>query len=225
MINTTDIGDGVPVTWTTGHAAPTSARPAMIVVPSIFGVAEDLQARMAELAEDGSLIAAFDPFWRVAPGVVPYDDVQAAFKRVGDVDRKQVYVDFQTVIAWARQNGGSHGRVAGLGICFGGPFCLIAAADGLIDGVVTWHGSQMHNWIARAAEMRVPMEHHFGAEDPVVPLEHVEQIRAAFAGHEQVTIVVHEGASHGFSHAGAAYQEKAALAGIDAARKMLTLLR
>jgi carboxymethylenebutenolidase len=109
----------------------------------------------------------------------------------------------------------------------GGPFALLAAADGLADGVVTWHGTRMEVFLERAAEMRCPMRHHFGAEDPFSPAEAVEAVRKAFHGREDVEIAVHEGASHGFSQRGLAraYHERAELAGMDAVRELIERLR
>ena len=41
-----------------------------------------------------------------------------------------------------------------------------------------------------------------GAADRIVSLEAVDRIRAAFAEHPEVTVAVHPGAGHGFSHLG-----------------------
>ncbi len=198
-----------------------AALPYVLVVPSIFGIAADLVAQMTELSSDG-VIVAFDPFWRVEPGPIAYDDMQGAFDRLGKLDRQACLADWLATINWARAQPNCNGTVIALGICFGGPFCLLAAADGLVDGVVTWHGSQMHNFIARAAEMRCPMVHHIGGADQFVPAEAVEAIRMAFASHSNVDLVVHDGADHGFSHAGPAYVEAAARAGVASVRQLMT---
>ena len=106
-----------------------------------------------------------------------------------------------------------------LGICFGGPYALLAAADGAVDGVVAWHGTRMEDHIGRAAEMRCPMRLHFGAVDPFVPAKAVDALRHAFAGRADVRFLVHPSATHGFSHRAApnAYDapaERAALASL-----------
>lgn len=98
-----------------------------------------------------------------------------------------------------------------------------AAADGVVDGVVTWHGTRMESYVKRAAEMRCPMRLHFGSADPFVSLEAVEAVRAAFAGHRDVRIIVHDGATHGFSHRAApqAYDDHAERAGMDSLRELI----
>jgi carboxymethylenebutenolidase len=68
----------------------------------------------------------------------------------------------------------------------------------------------MEDHLARAAEVRCPVRLHFGAADPFVPLPAVETIRTALDAHLDVRIVVHDGATHGFTHRTAPpYDERA----------------
>ena len=119
-----------------------------------------------------------------------------------------------------------HPKVVVLGICFGGPSALLAAADGVADGVVTWHGSHMSDFLARASEMRCPMRLHFGGEDPFVPTQAVAAVRSAFTGRHDVRIIVHDGATHGYSHRAApqAYDRQAERAGMDSLRELIGLV-
>jgi carboxymethylenebutenolidase len=194
---------------------------AVVVAPSAFGVADDLQAQLQELARDATLVVAFDPFFRGEAGVVPYDDMPRVMKRLQALDRGRAYRDLRATIEWARAESGR--PVVVLGICLGGPFALLAAADGAAQGVVTWHGSRMENYLDRAPQMRCPMRLHFGAVDPLSPPEVVQRVRAAFAGHADVRLVVHEGATHGFSHrtAAQAYQRAAEQAGLESVRELV----
>jgi carboxymethylenebutenolidase len=195
--------------------------PALVVVPSIFGPAPDLIARLSRFS-DRAVIAVPDPFWRVGGGVVPYADHEGAVGRLEGFDLRRCIDDLRAVLDWTRDR--CNGRVAGLGICFGGPFVLRFAGEGRLQGVVTWHGSRMENFLERAGEITCPMRLHFGEEDPVTPPEAIEKIRAAFASHPDVSIAVHPGAVHGFSHDGDAYDEKACQAGLDATGALLESL-
>jgi dienelactone hydrolase len=67
------------------------------------------------------------------------------------------------------------------------------------------------------------MRLHFGGADPFVPPEAVDAVRAAFAGRRDVRIIVHDGATHGFSHREApqAYDEHAERAGMDSLRELI----
>jgi carboxymethylenebutenolidase len=171
---------------------------AVVIVPPAFGIAPDLEQQMEEVARSASLVVALDPFFRDDAGLIPYGDMQAVMARMKTHDRERTYRDLRKAIDFARAESGK--PVVVLGICFGGGLALTAAADGAADGVVTWHGSRLENFVARAAEMRCPMRLHFGSVDPVSPPEAVEKVREAFAGRDDVRISIHDGAAHGFSH-------------------------
>jgi carboxymethylenebutenolidase len=191
----------------------------LVVVPSIFGPAPDLLDRLAEF-DDRALVAVPDPFWRNGGGVVPYDRHDAAIARLRGFDLRRCIDDLSAVVDHVR--GRVDGPVVGLGICFGGPFVLRFAAQGRLDGVVTWHGSRMEDHLERASEIACPLRLHFGSADPISPPEAIEKIRSAFATHPDASIVVHPGADHGFSHDGPAYDQKACRAGLDAVQELLT---
>jgi carboxymethylenebutenolidase len=194
---------------------------AILIVPSVFGIGPDLEAQMEELAADASVVVAIDPFFRDDPGHVPYDRRDRVNARLQGLDRERAARDVRAAIGWLRARDGVRSLVM-LGICFGGPFALVAAADGLVDGVATWHGTRMEAFLDRAGEMRVPMRLHFGGADPFVPMEAVEAVRAAFAGRDDVRLAVHDGATHGFSHRGSprSYDAPAEQAGMASLRDL-----
>lgn len=194
---------------------------AVVVMPSAFGVAADLEAQMAELVERASLVVALDPFFREDAGPAPYDDMARVMTRLQRLDPERAYRDLGAAIEWARAL--ANVPVILIGICFGGPYALRAAADGIVDGVVTWHGTRMEQHLDRAADMRCPMHLHFGSVDPFVSPAAVDAIRAKFVARPEVRIVVHEGATHGFSHRAAAraHHPRAEQAGMDSVRELV----
>ncbi len=192
--------------------------PALLVVPSIFGPAPDLMERLGALG-DAALVVAPDPFWRTGEGVVGYDDIDTAFGRLADFDMAVCAAEMTAAAGWARANG--NGTVIGLGICFGGPFVLRLAAKGHLDGLVTWHGSRMEQSIDVVERIRCAVRHHMGAADPVTPPETVTAIRDAFAGNADAQVIVHDGASHGFSHDGDAFDPVAYAAGFASVEELL----
>lgn len=198
--------------------ADASDVPALVVVPSIFGAAEDLIERLGELGEE-ALVVVPDPFWRTGEGAVPYDDVDTAFGRLTEFDMGACGAEMAAAAEWARDEG--NGTVIGLGICFGGPFVLRLAAKDLLDGLVTWHGSRMEQSLDRVADIACPVRHHLGSADPITPPETIEALREAFADHDDAQIIVHEGATHGFSHDGDAFDPVAYRAGFESVRGLL----
>ncbi len=182
------------------------AHPAVVVVPSIFGPAPDLLERLGALAGD-TLVVVPDPFWRTGEGHVAYNDLDAAIGRLGEFDPAACAAEMAAAVDWARDR--SNGHVVAVGICFGGPFVLRLAAADAVQGIVTWHGSRMEQHLEVVPDIGCPVRHHLGSEDPVSPPEAVEAIREAFADHDDARIVVHPGATHGFSHDGDAWDPEA----------------
>jgi len=195
----------------------------VVVVPSAFGIGPDLLAQMEELATDASWVVAIDPFFREDAGPLSLDDRDRAFARARAADRARTGRDVRAAVEWARARDGGPHRVVLVGICFGGPPGLLAAAEGIVDGVVTWHGSRMEQVLDRAAEMRCSMRLHLGGADPVVPPAALAALRAAFAERPDVRIVVHEGVGHGFTHRDSpkAYDASAERAAMASVRELV----
>ena len=61
-------------------SATETPRPALVIVPSIFGVPPDLIEQMEELAER-AFVVAIDPFRRTQPGALRYMNPPAALAR------------------------------------------------------------------------------------------------------------------------------------------------
>jgi carboxymethylenebutenolidase len=193
---------------------------AVVVMPSAFGITEGLQQQMRELAVDATAVVTIDPFFRFDAGVVPYDDMTRVIGRLQRLDTTQAEREFHAAVQWVRDE--FHvASVLALGICFGGPFALRAAADRVVQGAVTWHGTRMEQHLDRASEIVCPMHLHFGAVDPFVSMDAVERIRSALAHRDDVHIAVHANATHGFSHRDAPQAfhpdaERAAMASVRA---------
>ncbi len=213
-------GGGTPV-YARGPGDPSQV-PGLVVVPSIFGPAPDLLERIAGLA-DAAHVVVPDPFWRVGGGVVPYDDHEAAFARLGEFDWERCLADMRSVIDWTRER--CNGRVVGLGICFGGPVVMVAAGAENLSGVVTWHGTRIESFLDRTREITCPLRFHFGGADPITPPEVIEQIRTAFSDHPDARFTIYPGLVHGYSHEGESYDEAAAQSGVDDTRALLSSLR
>ena len=207
---------GVPV-WLAGPE-DTSTVPALVVVPSVFGPNEDLLAQMRSLGDE-ALTVVFDPFWRQGGGAMDYRGPAAAMARLEGFERSRCRDDIEAVTRWAKDR--TNGEVVGLGICFGGPWVLLAAAKGLFHGAVTWHGSGMEGVLDRLGGLDAPLRFHFGAIDPITPPEVVSAISAHFEHHPDCRITVHPGADHGFTHEGDAWDPQATDVALREVRELL----
>lgn len=199
--------------------AGTGAGAAVVVVPSVFGVRDDVLALLRRLAPRAARAVVFDTFNRVDEGVLGYDEMPRLMARIRGHAPAQADADLAAAVAWARDAGGTAPAmpVVVLGICFGGGMALRAAVAGRIDGLVTWHGTRLEGNLAGVEHLTCPVRLHFGEDDPVVPAAARAAIAAAFAGHPDAELVVHPGATHGYSHPDAeAWHPVAAQAGLDA---------
>ena len=213
--STPSLQGDLPLTVATGNGAGA----AVVIMPSAFGVADDLRAQMEELTADARLVVSFDPFFRDDPGVVSYGDMGRIFTRLGALDRERAYADLQAALAWTRSK--APGPLVVVGVCFGGLYAMRAAADGLVDGACTWHGTRLDAVLDRVGAVRCPLRLHFGSADPLTPPPLVEQLREALAHHGDARITVHEGATHGFTHPDAeAYDPAAERAAVASVREL-----
>lgn len=183
----------LPITFAEGQGQGT-----LVIFPSAFGVTDDLQAQVDEIARHARLVATFDPFWRDGVPPLPYSDFPGVMARVRGLDRDKAIADFVALAAWARARGGD--KLVAIGVCFGGPFALELGARGMVDGVATWHGSRLESHLDKLAAASCPMALHFGSIDRVVPPAALEQIGEAVRARPEVKVVVHHGADHGFTH-------------------------
>jgi dienelactone hydrolase len=177
---------------------------AVVIAPSAFGIGDDLRTQMRELAAHAHDVVAIDLFG----DALPYTDMAGVMARVRSLDRVRAQTMFNDAVQRARNDGAT--RVIALGICLGGPTAL--AADN-VDGVVCWHGTGIERSVDHLPNVALRL--HFGSNDPVVPISAVDVIRAACSTHHNARVVVHEGATHGFTHRSAsAYDPVAEAAGM-----------
>jgi carboxymethylenebutenolidase len=176
--------------------------PAIICVPSIFGLTTEAYRWLEQYTAAGFLTAVYDPFWRSDPGALsPLDDGERARARArrdatspGDATD-----DLAAAIDTVRALPACSGKVAVAGYCFGGRYAFIAAARLPIDAAVSYHGILVGRSIDVAPDIRVPISLHYGDIDPEAPMDEIEAIRAATAGNPLVDVCVYAGVGHSFT--------------------------
>jgi len=205
-------------TFTGYLAAPAGDAPApgILLITAIFGVDDEMKELADAWAQDGFLVSVPDIFWRVMPG--PTADMEKAFARYEAFDEDQGMRDIEDLIGDLKARPQCNGKVAVLGFCFGGLYAHLSAARLGVDAAGAYHGTRIGSRIEEADKVTCPVSFHFGDQDPVVPMDEVAAIRAAYAGRPNAEIVVHPGATHNFSmpykqgyHAEAAGASRAAV--------------
>jgi carboxymethylenebutenolidase len=171
--------------------------PGILLITAIFGIDDEMKELADAWAADGFVVSVPDIFWRVMPG--PTADMEKAFARYGAFDQEQGMLDIEDLIGDLKARGQCNGKVAILGFCFGGLYAHLGAARLGIDAAGSFHGTKIGSALGETDKITCPVSFHFGDEDPVVPMDEVEAIKTAYAGHENAEFVVYPGASHGFA--------------------------
>jgi len=190
--------------------------PGILLITAIFGVDDEMKELSDAWAADGFVVSVPDIFWRVMSG--PTADMEKAFGRYEAFDAEQGFKDVEDLMKDLRANQRCNGKVGVLGFCFGGRYAQVAASRFGANAVGAYHGTMIEEHLNEMPPVSCPVSFHFGAEDPVVPMEAVEKIMAAYANRDNADIVAHDGAGHNFSmpykdgyHAGVAATSRQAV--------------
>lgn len=184
--------------------------PGLLVFQEIFGVNAAIRATADYFAEEGFVVLAPDMFWRLEPRIeLAYSeaDREKAFGYYGQFDFAAAASDMQAAEAFLRghaavkgQGKGGATQVAALGYCLGGALAYQAAAHCDLDAAVSYYGVAIEKQLDLKDKITCPLVFHCGGEDEHVPMEAVEEIRAAFADRDDVLVNVYEGAPHAFAN-------------------------
>ena len=185
--------------------------PVVLVVQEIFGVHEHIKDVCRRLAKLGYFAISAELYHRQGD-VTKFTDNQEIFaKVVNHVPDSQVMSDLDASVVYAESTGRADtSRLGVTGFCWGGritwTYCV---HNPKVKAAVAWYGRlvapnkaplQPAYPIEFAPQLRVPVLGLYGAEDASIPVEHVEQMRAALkaAGNTTSEIIVYDGAPHAF---------------------------
>lgn len=193
------------------HALPAKEGrlPVVLVVQEIFGVHEYIRDVCRRLAKLGYLAIAPELYARQADVSTMTDIQELLTKVVPRVPDEQVLSDLDAAVDYAVATGkGDARRLAITGFCWGGRIAwLYAARNAKLRGAVAWYGRLVGNRdplhprhpVEVAAELHSPVLGLYGGQDNSIPLESIEQMRAAAsAAGKPVEIVVYPEAGHAF---------------------------
>jgi carboxymethylenebutenolidase len=177
---------------------PAGPAPAIVIVPSIFGVTDAFKVSLDRYASKGFVVVAPDVFWRTHPGgLTPEQRTEgqarmAAYNWDDGLDDLRRTVDaLKRVPAW-------NGKFGIFGFCFGGKHAVFGITRLGAEAGAAFHGTQIHTILDEAATMTKPFSFHYGKDDHVVPMDQVDAIKAALAGKDG-EIYVYEGVGHSFA--------------------------
>lgn len=190
-------------------------RPAIIVVNEIFGIHDYIKDVCRRFAREGYVAIASDYFDR-AGDPASLTDFSAIREIVATATYEQVMGDTEGALSWLDRQRFVRDRAIGVtGFCWGGAVTWMAAARfPQIKAGVAWYGrlvppqaggfgaEEGRPWpVDVAANLRAPVLGLYAENDRGIPLETVEQMRAALSAASNPShseIVVYPGTQHGF---------------------------
>jgi carboxymethylenebutenolidase len=192
--------------------------PAVLVFQEVFGINDNIRGLAVRLAEAGFLALAPDVFWRIEPRFERKDESGLAdgFAMVQQLDLDLAAADITATMAHTLAMPECDGRIGGVGFCLGGTLAYLFATTSRVagrgpDAVVSYYGSGVNGLLGSADRVACPMLFHYGADDPYIPTEQIDEVERALAGRADVTLHRYD-AGHAFSNwdAPSMYDESAA---------------
>ncbi len=179
--------------------------PGVVIIASVYGVDGDVRDMADVLAGHGFAVAAPDPFWRGDKG--PMDRTEDGMRRAAEraKDREPIIErgvqDLADTIADLEARDQCNGRIAVIGLCYGGPYAILGPARLGCAAGIAFHGTKIQNYLGELDRVTVPLVLHWGDEDHALPPEALAQVRAATEGRANVDVTIYPGIKHGYTSA------------------------
>jgi carboxymethylenebutenolidase len=183
------------------------ATAAVIVVQEAFGVNDHIQDVTRRFAREGYVAVAPHIFHRAGGGTAPYDDFSKVLPLFAGLDDTKLLDDIDATIGALTERGFPPERIGIVGFCMGGRITFLVAARRRLGaavgfyggGIVTGRFPQFPPLVGEAGGLQTPWLGLFGDTDESIPVEDVEQLRAALTDAPVAADVVrYPGAGHGF---------------------------
>jgi carboxymethylenebutenolidase len=180
--------------------------PGIVVIQEAFGVNAHIKKVTERIAAEGYVAIAPDIFHREAERIIPYSDMPKAIATLQRVVDGKAMEDVGAAIAHLKsQSNVQSGALGVIGFCMGGRLTYLTAAhhNNDIKCAVAFYGGGIPlgnpSPLSRTGEIKCPMYLFFGAKDQLIPMDHVNQIKAELAAKNvKFQMEVYPEAGHGF---------------------------
>jgi carboxymethylenebutenolidase len=179
----------------------------VIVVQEAFGVNDHIKDVSRRFAAEGYHTVAPHLFHRAGGGTAPYDDFSQVMPLFKGLDDAALLDDIDATVAALHERGFEPERIGIVGFCMGGRVSFLVAARRRLGaavgfyggGIVTGRFPQFPPLLDHAPSLQTPWLGLFGDTDESIPVDDVEQLRAALGTAPVATDVVrYADAGHGF---------------------------
>ena len=175
-------------------------KPAILILSEMFGINGPMRALADGWAARGHAAMVPNVFWRSqVTSTQGYDNPerQVAFDRLKTFDFQQIPLDLKLAVARLRAAPACSGKVVAVGFCAGGTLAWLAAARSDVDAAAAFYALGIGDFLADAPSIRVPVQLHYGRNDPHVPMAEIDKVLGATKGHASVVPHLYE-AGHSF---------------------------
>lgn len=188
-------------------AAPDGvASGAVIVIQEAFGVNDHIEDVTRRFAAAGYRAVAPHLFHRTGDPGLEYGKFEKVMPHMQALSQQGLLDDLDATLGHLDGAGFPASRVGVVGFCMGGTVAFLAAARRPVGAAVSFYGGGvaegrfgMPPLVELAADLQAPWLGLYGGQDQSIPVEQVEQLRAATAALAVPTeVVLYENAGHGF---------------------------
>jgi carboxymethylenebutenolidase len=179
----------------------TGRHPTVIVVMEAFGLNDHIKDVARRIAAEGYVALAPDVYYRQPDNVVGYDQLPDAIRLMSSLQDDKIVADMAAVVTYLQSQDFVRGdRIGVTGFCMGGRISFLTACKNAdIKASAPFYGGGIGGLLDQAPKISCPMLLFFGDQDPFIPNDEVEKIRATLADlKKNADVVVYPGAPHGF---------------------------
>ena len=155
--------------------------PGVIVLPEVFNTNDHIRSVADCYAAAGFVVVAPDIYWRQEAGAyLPYTDEGRAKAESlrARLNTDQFAADLNDAVEAMKARPDCTGKFGVMGFCLGGKFAYLSGTRHSIDAAASYYGVQIDQHLDEADDLKCPILMHFAADDPHVPPESVDAIRA-----------------------------------------------
>ena len=198
--------------------------PGVVMIPDVWGLADHTRDLARRLAAEGFVVLALDPYRKTGKG--EFSEPAEAMQFIATLSDPLVIETIQDGIDFLRARDQVAERRIGItGFCMGGQYTLLAACEceGL-SACAPFYGMLRYaagldpalkprQPLDAVADLGCPVMGFYGAEDGIIPVADVQELRAKLAaGPHEAEIVLYPDAGHAFMNDSrpAMYREGAA---------------
>lgn len=180
--------------------------PGIVVIQEAFGVNSHIKKVTERIAAEGYVAIAPDIFHRETERIIPYSEMPKAIATLQRVVDNKAMGDVGAAIAHLKaQSNVKAGSLGVIGYCMGGRLTYLTAAHHASDikAAVPYYGGGIPmgnpSPLSRTGEIKSPMYLFFGGKDQLIPMDHVNQIKAELTAKKiAFQMDVYPDAGHGF---------------------------